>query len=302
MRSMSSPLKFSVIIPTYNRPQKLANCLDFLAALDYPTDQFEVVVVDDGGDAALDSIVDSHRETLSIALLRQQNAGPGAARNRGVEAATGDYLAFTDDDCMPHADWLSKLSARLTEMPDALVGGHVLNALTENLYSSASQQLIDYLYDYYHGSHRGISFFTSNNIALSKARYLEIGGFDAKLRVASEDRELCDRWIQRDYPMVYAPEAQISHAHDLTLDSFWKQHFSYGRGAYHFHGIRAQRAAQEIKVEPLSFYIGLLLYPLRSQKNLFQLGLSGLFFLSQFAMTVGFFNEKFRHQALVETS
>lgn len=296
---------FSIIIPTYNRPQQLANCLQSLAALDYPRDRFEVIVVDDGGAQALDDIVSAHNspahdgdspqtDALAIQLIRQENGGPGSARNRGVEAAQGPYLAFTDDDCMPHLDWLSQAAARLQANPEALIGGHVLNALTDNLYSSASQQLIDYLYSYYHGQDRGISFFTSNNMALSKQNYLQIGGFDAKLRIASEDRELCDRWLQQGNPLIYAPEMQISHAHDLTLRSFWKQHFSYGRGAYHFHGIRAQRAAQAIKVEPLAFYINLLLYPLRQGKTAFQWGLSGLFFLSQFAMTMGFFSEKLR--------
>ncbi len=290
---MTSSLSFSVVIPTYNRPQKLSTCLKFLAALDYPREQFEVIVVDDGGETPLNEVVAAYETDLAVTLIRQQNGGPGAARNRGVEAATGEYLAFTDDDCMPHADWLSKFSAHLEPAPDALVGGHVLNALTENLYSSASQQLIDYLYDYYHNGDQGISFFTSNNFAMSKVKFLEVGGFDPSLRVASEDRELCDRWLQKGNPMIYAPEVQISHAHDLTLQSFWKQHFSYGRGAYRFHQARALRDAAPMKVEPLSFYTNLLTYPLnQAGKHHSGVLLSGLFFLSQFAMTMGFFRER----------
>ncbi|MEO0455042.1 MAG: glycosyltransferase [Cyanobacteria bacterium P01_A01_bin.114] len=291
-----SPLTFSIVIPTYNRPRQLAACLESLKALDYPRDRFEVVVVDDGSETDLSSVVAPVSDDLDIRLIKQPNAGPGAARNHGVSCAKGDYIAFTDDDCIPHPDWLSNIASHLQKTPDGLVGGHTLNALSHNPYSAASQQLIDYLYSYFHDRHpqKSIRFFTSNNMGMAKQTFLTVGGFDTKLRIASEDRELCDRWLQRGYPMVYAPEVKISHAHDLSLRSFWKQHFSYGRGAFYFHTARASRAESKIKVEPLSFYLGLLTYPIRQRLGIFQIVLSGLFLVSQVAMTVGFFWEKSR--------
>jgi len=92
--------------------------------------------------------------------------------------------------------------------------------------------------------------------------------------------------------MIYAPEVQVYHAHNLTLPTFWRQHFNYGRGAFCFHRVRAQRASRRIKVEPLSFYLHLLTYSF-SQK-LSQLGIlvTTLFLVSQVANVAGFFWEQ----------
>lgn len=287
-----SPL-FSVIIPTYARPERLKNCLQSLTQLDYPGDRFEVIVVDDGSPTPMESVVAPFREKLHLTLIRQANAGPAKARNAGAEQANGKFLAFTDDDCTPTSDWLKTLESRFETAPDCIVGGRTLNALPNNLYSTASQVLIDYLYKYYSVEGDRSSFFASNNIALPAERFRSLGGFDTSFPLAAgEDREFCDRWLYHGYPMLYAPEVQVYHAHSLTLTKFWRQHFNYGRGAFCFHQSRARRNVEQIKVEPLSFYFNLLTYPL-SQTNPVQGSLiSVLFFLSQLANITGFFWER----------
>ncbi|MBE9059432.1 glycosyltransferase family 2 protein [cf. Phormidesmis sp. LEGE 11477] len=292
---------FSIVVPTYNRPSQLQGCLEALAQIDYPRDRYQVVVVDDGSVQPLDTVVEPFQPALEINLLRQKNAGPAAARNAGAQAAKGDYIAFTDDDCMPAADWLAQFAIALGAHPDAMIGGHTINALPQNLYSSASQALIDYIYEYY-GSSDADVFFASNNIAMSRSQFLEIGGFDISFPLAAaEDRELCDRWQQSGYPMQYAPSATIQHAHALSLKSFWRQHFGYGRGAFCFHKARAQRTEETIKVEPVNFYTDLLTYPMKNnpmEESGFSapLQVSGLFFLSQVATATGFFWEKWTAQ------
>ncbi len=289
--SMDYPT-FSIVVPTYNRPAELKGCLQALVEIDYPQDRYQVVVVDDGSVQPLDAVVEPFRTRLDVALLRQENAGPAAARNAGARLAKGDYIAFTDDDCMPAADWLRQFAIALQAHPDAMVGGHTINALPHNLYSTASQALIDYIYEYYGSTAEGI-FFASNNIAMSRSHFLEIGGFDVSFPLAAaEDRELCDRWQQCGYPMQYAPQATIHHAHALSLKSFWRQHFGYGRGAFCFHKARAQRTEETIKVEPITFYTDLLTYPLKHKEVDGPLQVSGLFLLSQVATATGFFWEK----------
>ena len=291
---------FSVVIPTYNRPLEIESCLIALSQLDYPHDLYEVIVVDDGSKVSLRSVVDKVENRLSVKLnvklIEQQNAGPAAARNRGVAEANGDYLVFTDDDCMPDSQWLRQFAIALEKSPTAMVGGRTINALPDNLYSSASQALIDYLYSYYNGATSDVSggvFFASNNIAMVKSQFLEIGGFDVSFPLAAaEDRNLCDCWQQAGYPMQYVPSATIQHAHALSLRSFWRQHFGYGRGAFCFHQVRANRTMEPIKVEPLKFYSDLLTYPLVERGVRSPLAVSGLFFLSQVATTTGFFWER----------
>lgn len=298
---MSQKSFFSIVIPTYNRPERLASCLKAIAKLNYPRDLFEVIVVDDGSKTPLDSVVKPLQEEIKIKLLRQANAGPAAARNRGAAEAQGEFLAFTDDDCQPTADWLTKFAASFADAPQAMLGGKTINALANNPFSTASQKLIDYLYEYYNPAKGKDAFFASNNIAMPTANFKALNGFDVSFPLAAaEDRDFCDRW-NRAYPMVYVPEAQIAHYHKLDLASFWRQHFGYGRGAFCFHQIRSQRAAKEIEVEPLSFYFDLLSYPFEDTSEQPKILISVLFFLSQVANVAGFFWEKFSLKLLKAT-
>ncbi|MBD2232259.1 glycosyltransferase [Phormidium tenue] len=287
-----TPYIFSIVIPTYNRPERLTSCLQSLTRLDYPRDRFEVIVVDDGNAQPLAPTVKPFEAHLNLTLLRQVNSGPAQARNAGAARAQGQYLVFTDDDCQPHPGWLNAMAAQLKHQPRALVGGHTINALPDNLFSTASQLLIDYLYDYYN-SRQAPSFFASNNFAMATEQFRQVGGFDTSFPLAAgEDREFCDRWLQQGLPMAYAPEARVDHSHYLSLRRFWRQHFNYGRGAYCFHQVRARRAAAQVKVEPLEFYWRLLTYPLAGQPQIQGMLLSGLLFLSQVANVVGFFWER----------
>ena len=288
---MPTPLTFSIIIPSYCRPQRLNHCLKAIAQLDYPRDRFEVVVVDDGSDPPLNAVVDPWKSVIPVRLIRQANAGPAAARNAGAFQARGEFLVFTDDDCAPAVDWLQQLELQTKQFPDHLIGGRTLNALAENLYSTASQFLIDYLYEYYNVRLGQVTFFASNNFAVPAARFRELGGFDVTFPLAAgEDREFCDRWLHHRHAMAYAPEMQINHAHHLSLAAFWRQHFNYGRGAFHFHQVRSQRQSEPIWVEPLMFYWNLLVYPLAQDQGWQAPLLSGLFLLSQVANVVGFFS------------
>ncbi|MBE9138521.1 glycosyltransferase [Nodosilinea sp. LEGE 07088] len=292
--------KFSIVVPTYNRPDCLRRCLQSLAQLDYPREAFEVVVVDDGSHQPLDDVVADFDPTIAVHLIRQANAGPASARNAGAFAARGAYLVFTDDDCQPASDWLTALDAAVAKDPQALIGGHTINALPDNLYSTASQLLIDYIYDYFNQTKGKATFFASNNFAAPSDRFRELGGFDQQFPLAAgEDREFCDRWLFSNYPLVYAPAMRIDHAHSLRFTSFWRQHVNYGRGAFYFHQVRSRRQAQPMAVEPITFYLELLAYPLRRQQGWRSLALSGLFLLSQVANVAGFFWERSRQQKTV---
>src|SRR5512135_321602 len=138
----AAPL-FSVIVPTHNRPSQLAACLQAITEMDYPREGFEVIVVDDGGTASLGQIYHSFRGLLNLSFLRQERGGPAAARNTGVQHSRGRYLAFTDDDCAPSRDWLTRLQEHFAHAPEVLYGGRTVNGLAANPYSAASQAVID---------------------------------------------------------------------------------------------------------------------------------------------------------------
>ncbi|MEB3281467.1 MAG: glycosyltransferase [Lyngbya sp.] len=300
---MNKPF-FSLVIPTYNRPDRLKNCLQSISNLDYPRDRFEVIIVDDGSSMPLEPVVTPFHQKIEITFITQPNAGPASARNTGAAKARGKFIVFTDDDCQPTANWLNSLETQFTQTPESLLGGKTLNALPDNLYSTASQLLIDYLYEYYNADREQASFFASNNFALSTDSFHQVGRFDTTFPLAAgEDREFCDRWLYYGYQMVAVPDAQIYHAHKLTLKSFWRQHFNYGRGAFHFHQLRAKRGVGEIKVEPLSFYFKLLSYPfVQPEHHQPRLILSLLFFVSQVANVLGFFRERINSKSKLHPS
>src|SRR5262249_32663588 len=158
------------------------------------------------------------RELMNVDLLIKNHAGPGAARNHGAAIAKGEVLAFTDDDCAPAPNWLSALETRFRANPRNAIGGKTLNSKPANLFSTASQLLIDYLYGYYNADPDHAVFLTSNNLAIPTAAFHEVGGFDVGFeKAAAEDRELCDRWIAKGYPLIYAPEVIVGHNHELTF-------------------------------------------------------------------------------------
>lgn len=290
---MTDSLQFSIVIPTHNRPSALARCLAALAQLDYPRDQFEILVVDDGSQCPLNETLAPFNQT-KISLLTQVRRGPAAARNAGAARASGIFLAFTDDDCVPAPNWLTVLESRLHALPGCAVGGETHNALTENVYSVASQLLIHYLYAYYNRDPHHARFIASNNFALPRAQFEELGGFDEAFPFAgAEDRDFCSRWLARGNPLFFAPDARVDHAHELSLIPFLEQHVRYGQGAWHFHRALASRASEPVRVEPFGFYRNLIFYPFK-QKIPHAGILSLLLILTQVANLSGFFQQALR--------
>jgi GT2 family glycosyltransferase len=283
---------FSVVIPTFERPQPLAACLAALAASTYDRTSFEVLVVDDGGTSPLDSLVARFQDKLDITLLKQKNAGPATARNFGASRASGNCLVFIDDDCAPATDYLSKLEARLADAPGCTIGGQTINALTGNIFSTASQLLCDYLYHYYNANPDDARFLTSNNMAVPADVFRSLNGFDTTFKLAAfEDRELCDRLRRRGGRILYAPEAHVYHSHHMTLRRYWRQHYTYGRGAATFHGKHDDQAGAATP-EPVSFYANLVRFPFSQRSGRSRIVLAALMVVSQAATAVGFLRER----------
>jgi len=251
-----------VIIPTYERPRQLERCLAALRRMDYPRACFEVIVVDDGGGVPLDPLVEVAASDIDVRLVVGRHGGPAAARNLGMAQARHEHVAFTDDDCQPRRDWLRILARVVDEYPDGAIAGRAVNALRDDLCAEASQLLIDVLGVKFNHAHRGVSFATTNNLVFPTAALRELGGFDTRFpRAGGEDRDLCDRWVQSGRRIHRADDAIVDHYHAMTLASFCRQHFHYGRGAYAFRRARAERHGSRVQLESVSFYLDLLRLP-----------------------------------------
>lgn len=221
----------TVVVPTFGRPRQVEACLEALTAQTL-REPWEVVVVDDGSPEPLTGLAERFAGRLDLRVIRQDNAGPAAARNRGVGEARGTFIAFTDDDCLPERDWLATLVGAARERPYALVGGTTINGLPHELFASTSQMIVDLVYEHFNADPERAYFFASNNVLCPRERFLALGGFDATFpRAGAEDRDFCDRWRMAGWPLVWRPAARVEHRHSQTLWKFLDLHYRYGRGA-----------------------------------------------------------------------
>jgi len=272
----------SVVIPTHDRPAALDACLAALGAQTLRPEQFEVVVVDDGGSFEVGDVVDRHQSSLRISLSRRAHAGPASARNAGAKLAQGEVLAFTDDDCVPDPDWLATIATAVKRSPGCMVGGRTENALSDNRYSEASQAVIAYMYA--DGLRRTgeLPFVTSNNLALEHELFDTLEGFDPSFPdAAAEDRDLSARCTSSGGSLVYEPAAVVRHAHPLDLSTLLRQYVAYGRGA-------RRMAHKTPGLRSPGFYARMLIEPYRRHSPGQAVVVASLIALTQIGTAIGY--------------
>lgn len=250
------------------------------------------MVVDDGSPDGLDSLIETFSDTLQIRLIRQSNAGPATARNRGVRESTGALIAFTDDDCRPSMTWLEQLLVSERTHPGALVGGTTINGLPQEICATTSQLIVDLVYEHFNSKASEAYFLTSNNFLCQRDAFLEIGGFDRAFSSAGgEDRDFCDRWRMSGRRIVWVREALVEHRHSQTLRRFIDLHYRYGRGAYSYLQMRRTRRSGTMG-EELGFHRSLVkhLWSKLGKKVGYgrSLGILGLLVLWQLTNALGF--------------
>jgi GT2 family glycosyltransferase len=241
----------SVVVPTHGRPRELLRCLHALARLDYPRARFEVVVVDDGALLSAEELR-AAPGGIETTVVRQERAGPAAARNAGVREARGELYAFTDDDCAAAPGWLRALARAASRPGVGAAGGAVVNGLPENRYARASQAVTDIVYGYYAADPSDARFLASNNLAVTAGAFERAGGFDESFRTA-EDRDVCDRLRGAGLRLMFVPGAEVVHFRPLGARGYVEQHFGYGRGATGFHRGRRERGTRSFPSD-LRFY------------------------------------------------
>jgi glycosyltransferase involved in cell wall biosynthesis len=286
--------RFSIVVPTYERPGRLSACIEGIAHLDYPRDSFELIVVDDGESAGPTGA--REHAGLSFTLLRQPHAGPATARNTGASQARNDWLVFIDDDCVPEPDYLQVLARTAAKFDGKGIGGRTTVCDRATACERTAQGLTDFFQQHYNTDARDARFVTSNNLALPRARFDSIGGFDERFPVAAgEDRDLSDRWLRAGFGLVFAPDAVVRHCHSMTFGGFWRQQFNYGRGAAVYHQLRRSREALPGE-ESGGLYAGLIRHAgrLAGSGALDQAALTAT---SQLAVACGYLSARFAPDA-----
>jgi len=285
--------RITVVIPTFERPGPLSACLTALA-VGFPADA-ETIVVADGGTQDVSAVVAPFVEPLRLRLIKTANCGPAAARNRGVEQARGEIIAFTDDDCRPQPGWLKTLASGVFTDPPHAVGGSTLNGLPGNAYADAAQLVLNLLSRHDRDLVHRERLLPSNNLAFPREALRQLGGFNEAFRTA-EDRELCRRWAAAGFALGRAPTAIVEHDSKLDFTGFVRKFFAYGRGASKFH----QSGANPGLRESARFHLRLpvLLLPELRQRGLVRgAAIIALLILWETANLAGFIADKIRPAA-----
>jgi mycofactocin system glycosyltransferase len=217
----------SIVIPVYNRPAEIAECLASLRSLDYPEDKIEVIVVDD---ASRDHTVAEVRRFDVRLIVQPNNMGQSAARNVGVAAARGGIIAFLDSDCIAEKGWLRELVPYFQDPRVALVGGYV-GAYYEKKRMDRYEQVCSALNmgtDAVLGRGEGSVFYVPTcNMLVRKEIYEQVGGLDETLQVG-EDVDLCWRMMKAKHHLFYIPRGRVLHKHRNRMLPGFLRRFDYG--------------------------------------------------------------------------
>jgi glycosyltransferase involved in cell wall biosynthesis len=252
-------MNVSVIVPVYNGEATIDSCLESLLQQARAAGDVEIIVVDDGSTDGTISVLSRYE---SVRVIRQPvNAGPAAARNRGVAEASGDIVLFTDADCTPSEDWIMEMTVPFHA--DARVVG------AKGIYKTKQPELtarfvqLEYE-DKYDKMRRddAIDFIDTYSAAYRRSVFLEMGGYDCRFPVAcAEDVELSFRLAQKGYRMVFVERARVYHLHPFRWIDYLKKKykFAYWRAvAIRMHPSKAFRDSHT----PLTQKLQIILVPL----------------------------------------
>lgn len=253
-------MKYSIIIPVYNRPGEADELLDSLTR--QSVTDFEVVVVEDGSTKPCKEVVDKYAEKLRIQYLTKQNGGPGPARNYGVEHSKGEYVIILDSDCVLPDGYLTAVDKELTSHPcDAFGGPDAAHESFTNIQKAISYSMTSFFTT---GGIRGgkkkgalDKFYPrSYNMGIRRDVYLRLHGF-SKMRFG-EDIDFSYRIIEAGYTSRLFPEAWVWHKRRTDMDKFFKQVFNSGIARINLEK-RHPGTMKLVHMLPMVFTVGVLL-------------------------------------------
>jgi glycosyltransferase involved in cell wall biosynthesis len=232
---------FSVVIPTFERPETLGLVLEALSRQADPP-PFEVIVVDDGSRDGTPALLSRHRAPHPFRSFAQENAGPAAARNRGIREARGEKVLFLGDDTVPEPALLAvhgRAHAEPRPNPVAVLG--YTTWPSDRRVSPFLHHINEYGLQFGYGLIEDpeavpFNFFYTSNISLSRALLEEAGLFDTTFpHAAWEDIEMAYRLARRGVHIVYRPEAIARHHHEISFASFRRRQERSGESAAIFY-------------------------------------------------------------------
>ncbi|WP_375495469.1 glycosyltransferase family 2 protein [uncultured Nostoc sp.] len=198
---MNQPPLFSVIIPTYHRNDLLTKCLNCLApgVQTLPTEQYEVIVTDDGSQTTAEEMI--RQQYPWVKWVAGPRRGPAANRNNGAKFAQGEWLAFTDDDCLADSQWLEGYAeAIIKEVSYLVFEGRVYVDRPRQTLAETSP------------ANESGGYLWSCNFAIKKQLFDYLTGFDERFPYAAmEDVDMKLRLTKAGYEILFIKTASLCH-------------------------------------------------------------------------------------------
>ena len=243
----------SVIIPVYNDPKGIRNCLTALSEQSYPDDRFEVIVVDNGSTDDTRSVINEFPVDLRI---EDEIQGSYAARNAGIAHARGDVFAFVDADCTPEPNWIEAAISTLNEQDADLVSGRIRFEFSDD---SSPAERFDAMVNMRNDKHAADGFAKTANVFVRRSVVEEIGDFPAHLQSGGDVY-----WTQlatdRGFTLSYASDAIVSHP-ARQLHPLLSKMYRVGKGSIQLWSLQDD-------VTPMTVLLGLLRFPLKALRFL----------------------------------
>lgn len=227
MTATASDIKYSVIVPVYNRIDEVRDLLESLVC--QTQKNFEVIIVEDGSTEPCEEIVDNYYGSFHLKYFYKSNEGRSIARNYGIERASGRYFIFFDSDCVIPPDYFAILDRELAERPlDAFGGPDAAHSSFTPTQKAISFAMTSFLTT---GGIRGgkvqMEKFTprSFNMGYSREVYEKVGGFR---EMFSEDIDMSTRIRQAGFSIGLIHPAHVYHKRRVDFKKFWRQVYVFG--------------------------------------------------------------------------
>jgi len=215
--------KASVVVAAYNAAPTLGECLESLRELNYP--DYETIVVDDGSSDSTSEIATQ----AGVRTIRVEHNGLAAARNGGVDAASGEIVAFIDADARADRDWLYHLVETIKRRDAAGAAGPNFAPDPQSA-RAAAMAAAPGLPREVRGGDDLLAQLCGCNMAITKAALRKVGGFDPMFTAAGDDVDLSWRLTAPKETLAYAPGAVVIHERRATLSAYLRQQRGYGVG------------------------------------------------------------------------
>ncbi|HOK08043.1 MAG TPA: glycosyltransferase [Candidatus Hydrogenedens sp.] len=224
-----SEIKASIIVPAYNDSERLHHLLTSFDSLEYD-EPYEVIIVDDASTDRTPEVCHEWSKKWHSYKFRyirlKQNSGPGIARNKGLEVADGEIVAFTDSDCRVHPHWLKKLISTLDPINKIVgVGGRVKAVSEASVFARHS------LFHHVLEPPEKLHYLVTCNCSFIKKPLLDIGGFAEDIRnPGGEDISASIHLWKKGWRFAYQKDAIVYHDFDTNFRSFLRTWYNYGYG------------------------------------------------------------------------